>query len=102
MRALTRPNREIGRWSNPLVYAGIAVVLVLQALFVMAPFMHELFGAATIDGRALALAAAAAIVILPITWVEERWRVRRSRRVRSSPRPATALPGRRNGGSGVA
>ena len=26
-RSLTRPNREIGRWSNPSVYAGIGVVL---------------------------------------------------------------------------
>ena len=33
-RSLTRPNREIGRWSNPTVYLGIAAVLVLQTLFV--------------------------------------------------------------------
>ena len=41
-RSLTRPNRELGRWSNPSVYAGIAGVLALQALFVFAPFMHGL------------------------------------------------------------
>src|SRR4051812_31576151 len=36
-RSLTRPNRELGHWSNPSVYAGIACVLLLQALFVFAP-----------------------------------------------------------------
>ena len=77
-RSLTRPNREIGRWSNPLVYVGIAVVLGLQALFITAPFMHDVFGAATLDAQALGLAATAALVILPVTWVEERWRVRRA------------------------
>jgi hypothetical protein len=54
------------------------VVLALQALFVFAPFMHEVFGAAAIDARALAVSVAAALVILPVTWVEERWRVRRA------------------------
>jgi calcium-translocating P-type ATPase len=81
-RSLTRPNREIGRWSNPFVYVGIGVVVALQALFVFAPFMHAVFGAAAIDARALAVALLASLVILPVTWVEERWRVRR---LRSSP-----------------
>jgi magnesium-transporting ATPase (P-type) len=80
-RSLTRPNRELGHWSNPSVYAGIAAVLALQVLFVTAPFMHDVFGAATIDATALALAAASALAVLPVTWLEERWRVtRRSRR----------------------
>ena len=59
-RSLTRPNRELGHWSNPSVYAGIAVVLVLQALFVFAPFMHAVFGSAAIGARELAWAGAAA------------------------------------------
>ena len=76
-RSLTRPNRELGHWSNPSVYAGIAAVLALQALFVTAPFMHDVFGAATIDATSLAVASAGALVILPMTWLEERWRVSR-------------------------
>ncbi|HEX6389934.1 MAG TPA: HAD-IC family P-type ATPase, partial [Solirubrobacteraceae bacterium] len=80
-RSLTRPNREIGRFSNPLIYVGIAIVLALQALFVAAPFMHDVFGAASLDARALALAGAGSLVILPVTWVEEHWRVRRARSV---------------------
>ena len=77
-RSLTRPNRELGWWSNPWVYAGIGVVLGLQALFVAAPFMHDVFGSASLDVRALALAAAASLVILPVTWAEERWRASRA------------------------
>ena len=36
-RSLTRPNRELGHFSNPSVYWGIGAVLALQALFVYAP-----------------------------------------------------------------
>jgi magnesium-transporting ATPase (P-type) len=77
-RSLTRPNRELGWWSNPAVYAGIAVVVALQALFVFAPLMHDIFGSARIEPRALGLAAAGALAILPVAWAEERWRTRRS------------------------
>ncbi len=76
-RSLTRPNRELGRWSNPAVQIGITAVLGLQALYVLAPFMHAVFGAARLDLRATVWAVAAALVILPVTWAEERWRVRR-------------------------
>lgn len=77
-RSLTRPNRELGHWSNPSVYAGIAAVLGLQALFVFAPFMQALFGSAALGARELAWAAGASLLVLPVTWVEERWRVRRA------------------------
>ena len=80
-RSLTRPNRELGHWSNPAVYAGIGVVLALQALFVFAPFMQAVFGSAALGARELAWAAVAATVVMPVSWVEERWRVRRTRRV---------------------
>ena len=84
-RSLTRPNRELGRWSNPAVQAGIGIVLALQALYVLAPFMQQIFGSARIDARALATAAAAALVILPVSWLEERWRAARAAR---APAPA--------------
>ncbi len=79
-RSLTRPNRELGRWSNPSVYVGIAVVLALQALFVYAPFMQAVFGSEAIGARQLAWAVVAAVVILPVSGAEERWRGARSRR----------------------
>jgi calcium-translocating P-type ATPase len=78
-RSLTRPNRELGHWSNPAVYAGIGVVLVLQALFIFAPFMHTVFGSDALGAREIAWAAVASLVILPVTSAEERWRVARTR-----------------------
>ena len=78
-RSLTRPNREIGHWSNPVVFLGIGAVLGLQGLFVWLAPMQDLFGSAGLDLRALALAAVASLAILPVTWLEERWRVRRAR-----------------------
>lgn len=77
-RSLTRSNREIGLWSNPLIYAGIGLVLALQALFVFAPFMHDVFGSTDLSVRALVWAAAGALALLPVTALEERWRVRRA------------------------
>ena len=82
-RSLTRPNREIGRWSNPAVYAGILAVLVLQVGFVALPPMHEVFGSARPDLQALTLALGASLLVFPVTWVEERWRVRRSSTTRT-------------------
>ena len=76
-RSLTRPTREIGRWSNPAVYVGILAVLVLQALFLTLPLMHDLCGSAQISPRALAWAAGASLLILPVVGLEERWRARR-------------------------
>ncbi len=78
-RSLTRPNRELGHWSNPSVYAGIATVLGLQALFVFAPFMQSIFGSAALGARELAWAAVGSTLVLPVTWIEERWRGRRAR-----------------------
>ena len=76
-RSLTRPNRELGRWSNPSVYAGIGVVLALQALFVYAPFMQAVFGSAALGRASSRGPCAAAVVILPVAGAEERWRARR-------------------------
>jgi calcium-translocating P-type ATPase len=77
-RSLTRPNREIGYWSNPSVYGGILVVLVLQAAFVALPPMHDIFDSALPDLQAVAVAAAGSLLVFPVTWLEERWRVRRA------------------------
>jgi magnesium-transporting ATPase (P-type) len=77
-RSLTRPNRELGHWSNPAVFVGIGIVLALQALFVFAPFMQSVFGSAALGARELLWAAVASTAVLPVTWLEERWRVRRA------------------------
>ena len=83
---MTRSNREIGLFSNPSVYAGIAIVLALQAAFVLLPFMHDIFGSARIGLTALAYAALGALLILPVTAIEEHWRRARASRPRSRGR----------------
>jgi calcium-translocating P-type ATPase len=75
-RSLTRPNRELGRWSNPAVYWGIGIVLALQAAFVFAPFMQSVFGSALLGPRELAWCAAGAVLVLPVAGWEERRRRR--------------------------
>jgi ABC-type phosphate transport system permease subunit len=67
--------------------SSIGVILGLQALFVFAPFMQTIFGSAALGAREIAWAAIVSVVILPVTWAEERRRVRwRSRPGRQWPR----------------
>jgi hypothetical protein len=57
----------------------IVVVLVLQAAFILLPFMHQALGAAPLDARSLSLAVTAALFVLPVPALEERWRRSRSK-----------------------
>jgi magnesium-transporting ATPase (P-type) len=68
---------RIGLWSNPVVYAGIAGLLALQAAFIYAPFMNALFGTAPLGAGALAKAAVVASVVLVVISAEKGWRQRR-------------------------
>jgi calcium-translocating P-type ATPase len=78
-RSLTRPNRELGRWSNPAAYVGIGIVLALQAVYVYAPFMQTIFGSAPLGAGQIVVATAAAVTVLPVAGAEE-WLRRRSAR----------------------
>lgn len=78
-RSLRSSVLAIGLWSNPVVYAGIAALIVLQALFVYAPFMHALFGSAPLSGRDVAASIATGLVILPAIGAEKWWRRRMAR-----------------------
>jgi magnesium-transporting ATPase (P-type) len=83
-RTFLAPTRAIGWWSNPSVYAGIAVLLVLHAGFVHLPAAHALFGTAHLTPTQWLLAAAAGAVVAPAVAVEKWWR---------RPRP-NHVPGR--------
>jgi Ca2+-transporting ATPase len=90
-RALDAGLLRTGLFTNPLVYAGIAVLLVLQAAFVYWPPLQGLFGSAPLDPDALAKSVAMALVVLPVIslekWVRGR---RRARRARAATAPAAA------------
>jgi len=80
-RSLRQSLRATGAWSNPWAYVGIATVLVLQALFIYAPPLQEVFGSAPLDLGGWLLAVAGAAVVLPVIEFEKWWR----RRERSGP-----------------
>jgi magnesium-transporting ATPase (P-type) len=84
-RTLVAPVRSIGWRSNPSVYVGIAVLLVLQFGFVHLPAAHVVFGTAHLTPAQWLLAAAAGAIVVPAVAVEKRWR-------RSGRRPSTARP----------
>ncbi|MGH4008324.1 MAG: cation-translocating P-type ATPase [Pseudonocardiaceae bacterium] len=73
-RTLTMPVRSIGWTSNPYVFVGIAVLLVLQAAFVHLPIMQLLFHTTHLSPTQWALAAMGGAIVTPIVAAEKRWR----------------------------
>ncbi|MGZ8750707.1 MAG: cation transporting ATPase C-terminal domain-containing protein, partial [Pseudonocardia sp.] len=82
-RTLTAPLRSIGWTSNPYVFGGIGVLLVLQVGFVHLPVMQALFRTADLTVTDWLLAAAAGAVVIPVVSVERAWRRRSSARHRA-------------------
>jgi Ca2+-transporting ATPase len=76
-RSLRDSILRIGLFSNPAVFAGIGAILVLQATFVYAPFMHEIFGSAALAPGDVLASALAGAIILPVVGFEKWWRRRR-------------------------
>lgn len=78
-RSLSGSVFRIGIFSNRVLYAGIGIVIILQAAFIYAPFMHTVFASSPLDGNELLLAAGVAIIIMPVIevekWIRERIRV---------------------------
>ena len=84
-RSLRDSAFRIGFFSNPTVFAGIGVLLLLQAGFIYLPFMQAVFGTAALQPGALALSVLAAASIQPLISAEKALR-NRNRRGRSDPR----------------
>jgi Ca2+-transporting ATPase len=87
-RSLHDPMLKMGLTSNPWIYGGIAAVLLLQLVFVYAPFMHVIFGSAPLSLLSWGEAALAGLLIMPIISVEKWWRRRRA----GVPEPIKATP----------
>jgi magnesium-transporting ATPase (P-type) len=79
----------IGLFSNPTVYAGIAVLLIAHAALVYWPPLQTVFGTAALVPRDLGIAALAGAGILPIVSVEK-WLRSRAQKKRSPQVSTTA------------
>jgi Ca2+-transporting ATPase len=77
-RSLRDSILEIGVFSNKTVFAGIAAVLVLQAMFIYAPFMHAIFASAPLAVGDVLLSILVGAVILPVVGFEKWWHQRRT------------------------
>jgi magnesium-transporting ATPase (P-type) len=75
-RTLTAPVRSIGWTSNPYVFGGIGLLLVLQAGFVHLHVMQSLFRTADLTATDWLLAAVAGAVVVPVVAAEKAWRRR--------------------------
>ncbi len=79
-RSLKGTLLEVGLTSNKAVLIGIAVLVGLQVLFVMSPFMHQIFETGPISWRQVGFAALAGATVLPVVGVEKAIRRRRHSR----------------------
>ena len=78
-RSLTNGLGALGWFSNPIIWLGIGLLLVLQCGFIYLPFMQTLFGTTALDGQAWLRVTLAAAVILPAISLEK-WLWRRLRK----------------------
>jgi len=70
-RSLKFSVSKIGLFSNPSVFLGIAVVLLVQYFFVYMPFMHQWFHSSDLKIEAWGVSAAVAFSILIIIGIEK-------------------------------
>jgi len=66
-----------GVFSNPAIFIGIGLLLLLQACFIYLPPLQTLFASAPLDARAWLFAIAAGAVVLPVIsldkWIRNRF-----------------------------
>ncbi|MCP3139231.1 cation-translocating P-type ATPase [Pyxidicoccus xibeiensis] len=70
-RTLTGSLREVGLFSNRTVFAGIAVLVLLQAAFMYLPFMQRVFGTAPLSVESIGLCVLIGAVVLPVVGLEK-------------------------------
>ena len=75
-RTLTAPVRSIGWTSNPYVFGGVGLLLVLQAGFVHLPALQTLFRTSDLTAADWILAAAVGALVVPVVSAEKAWRRR--------------------------
>ena len=70
-RSLKFSARKIGFFSNPTIYLGISIVLLVQTAFVYVPFMNRWFHSSPLKAEAWGLSAAVAFSIMIVIGIEK-------------------------------
>ena len=73
-RSLKHSMFHVGLWSNPWVYVGSGVMILLQLLFTYLPVMNRLFHSAPIGGVVWAWILGAGVLTYVLIEVEKHWR----------------------------
>ncbi len=71
-RSLHNSLLAMGLLSNPTIFIGIGVLLLLQAAYIYLPFFHRVFGSAPLSAQEWLISAAVGAVILPVIMIEKR------------------------------
>ncbi len=78
-RSLSRSVLEVGLFSNPWIWVGMAAMMVLQLAFTYAPVMNTLFQTEAISLASWLRAIACGAMIFIVVGIEKAWRRRSSR-----------------------
>ncbi len=70
---------KMGLFTNPLVYGGILLLVLLQVALVHVPFLQALFHTTALDTGEWFKAVGVSLLVLPIISLEKAWRRRRAR-----------------------
>ncbi len=68
-RSMRHSLRAIGVFSNPYVFAGVALTLLLQATLLYAPVLQRVFGTTPLSPRDIVLATAVGAAVVPVMWI---------------------------------
>src|SRR5690606_13323268 len=73
-RSLSGSVFSIGFFSNPWVFVGVGVIVLLQLGFIFLPPLNVIFSSSPIGLREIALAALVGSSIIPVISLEKMWR----------------------------
>ncbi|QSQ12894.1 cation-translocating P-type ATPase [Myxococcus landrumensis] len=94
-RTLTGSVRKVGLFSNPSVFMGVGVLVLLQLAFMYVPFMRDIFGTAPLSLASIVLSVLVGAVVLPAVGFEKWLRGRKDGGPVEQPREErTPPPGR--------
>lgn len=62
---------KIGLFSNGFIFLGIGLIILLQAMFLYAPFMQKIFGTASLNGKGLLISFVSGSLIFVVISIEK-------------------------------